>query len=79
MGCFAGHLGFVGYRSGTNRLTHSISLFSFHAQISDAGIVLLMESTPLYLARETNSTVFQQRGLLPLVVLLRLQYAGQRY
>jgi len=35
-----------------------------------------MESTRVYLAHETNSTVFQQRGLLPLVVLLRLRHAG---
>jgi hypothetical protein len=39
---------------------------------------MLLESIPVYLAQETNSTVFQQRGLLPLVVLLRLQYAGSR-
>ena len=35
-----------------------------------------MESTRVYLAHETNSTVFEQRGLLPLVVLLRLRHAG---
>ena len=32
----------------------------------------------MYIAHETNSTVFEQRGLLPLVVLLRLRYAGSR-
>ena len=37
-----------------------------------------MESTPVHLAHETNSTVFQQRGLLPLVVLQRLRHAGSR-
>ena len=35
-----------------------------------------LESMSVYIAHETNSTVFEQRGLLPLVVLLRLQYAG---
>ena len=39
---------------------------------------MLLESMPVYLAHEINSTVFQQRGLLSLVVLLRLQYAGSR-
>ena len=37
---------------------------------------MLLESMSVYLAHKTNSTVFQQRGLLPLVVLLHLQYAG---
>jgi hypothetical protein len=39
---------------------------------------MLLESIPMYLAPEINSTVFQQRGLLPLVVLLRLRHAGSR-
>jgi|HubBroStandDraft_6_1064221.scaffolds.fasta_scaffold145727_2 hypothetical protein len=37
-----------------------------------------LESMSVYLAHEINSTVFQQRGLLPLVVLLRLRHAGSR-
>jgi hypothetical protein len=35
-----------------------------------------LESMSVYLAHEINSTVFQQRGLLPLVVLRRLRHAG---
>ena len=37
-----------------------------------------LESMSVYLAHEINSTVFQWRGLLPLVVLLRLRHAGSR-
>jgi hypothetical protein len=39
---------------------------------------MLLESMPVYLAHEINSTVFQQRGLLSLIVLLPLQYARSR-